>query len=187
MSINVSATSLPGVMIIEPRIFSDQRGFFLETFHKEKYEKAGIARNFIQDNHSHSRKGTLRGIHYQLEHPQAKLIGVVRGEIFDVAVDIRRGSPWFGKWVGVHLSEENKKQLFIPEGFAHGFEVLSDPADVTYKCSELYFPEDEHGVIWSDPQISIQWPISSPILSEKDSKYLPLSKIPGDDLPLYKG
>lgn len=186
MSISVEQTSLPGVLVVQPRVFGDQRGFFLETFHQEKYQKAGIDRNFVQDNHSHSRKGTLRGFHYQLPHPQAKLITVVRGEIFDVAVDIRKGSPTFGKWFGIHLSEENKRQLFIPEGFAHGFLVLSQDTDVTYKCSELYFQEDEHGVIWSDPQIGVEWPAQDPILSDKDKNFSRLSEIPENLLPVYK-
>jgi dTDP-4-dehydrorhamnose 3,5-epimerase len=186
MSINVEKTSLPGVLVVVPRVFRDQRGFFLETFHKEKYRLAGLDHDFVQDNHSRSRKGILRGMHYQLHHPQAKLITVSRGEIFDVAVDIRRGSPSFGKWTGVYLSEQNNRQLFIPEGVAHGFVVLSDPADVTYKCTELYYPEDEHGVIWSDPQIGIEWPILDPVLSDKDRQYSRLSEIPENLLPVYK-
>lgn len=186
MTINVEKSSLPGVLIVEPRVFQDHRGFFLETFHQEKYRKAGIDRMFVQDNHSHSRKGTLRGLHYQLHHPQAKLINVVEGEIFDVAVDIRSGSPFFGKWTGVHLSGQNKRQLFVPEGFAHGFVVLSDSADVIYKCTELYFPEDDRGVSWSDPQIGIEWPIKDPIVSVKDRQCPPLSEIPVSLLPPYK-
>ncbi len=186
MSINVEKTPLPGVLIVEPRVFQDERGFFLETFHQEKYRKAGIDISFVQDNHSHSCKGTLRGLHYQLRHPQAKLISVVQGEIFDVAVDIRRGSPFFGKWTAVHLSGQNKRQLFIPEGFAHGFLVLSDSTDVIYKCSELYFPEDDRGVIWSDPQIGIDWPIKDPILSDKDRQYSRLAEISESLLPVYR-
>lgn len=186
MSINVEKTSLTGVLVIVPRVFRDQRGFFLETYHKEKYRLAGIDRSFVQDNHSCSRKGILRGLHYQLNHPQAKLITVSRGEIYDVAVDIRRGSPSFGKWIGVYLSEQNNRQLFIPEGFAHGFVVLSDPADVTYKCTDLYDPEDEQGVIWSDPQIGIEWPMVDPVLSDKDKQFSRLSDIPERLLPVYK-
>ena len=186
MSIKVEKTSLPGVLVVEPRVFGDDRGFFLETFHQQKYRASGIDRNFVQDNHSHSRKNTLRGFHYQLSHPQAKLISVIRGEIFDVAVDIRKGSPTFSKWAGVHLSEENKRQLFIPEGFAHAFFVISNDADVIYKCSELYFQEDEHGVIWSDPQIGVKWPGHDPLLSDKDKKFPRLSEIPENLLPVFK-
>jgi dTDP-4-dehydrorhamnose 3,5-epimerase len=186
MSIEVRTTPLPGVLVVTPKVHRDQRGFFLETFHKDKYRLSGIDLTFIQDNHSHSHKGVLRGMHYQLNHPQAKLITIVRGEIFDVAVDIRRRSPTFGKWTGVYLTEDNKQQLFIPEGFAHGFLVLSESADVIYKCSELYVPEDEHGLIWSDPQIGIQWPRSEPKVSEKDSSFHRLSEIPESLLPVYR-
>jgi dTDP-4-dehydrorhamnose 3,5-epimerase len=186
MTIKVSETTLPGVLIIEPRVFQDARGFFLETFHEEKYGPLGINKTFVQDNHSHSAKGTLRGLHYQLKQPQGKLIYVVRGEIFDVAVDVRRGSPTFGYWAGATLSSENKKQIYIPEGFAHGFYVLSDGADVIYKCTDFYAPGDEYGLLWSDPEIKINWPLEgSPILSEKDSRYPALNKLAEAYLPLY--
>lgn len=187
MSITVRQTSLPGVVIIEPRVFDDKRGFFLETFHSKQYAEQGIEKTFVQDNHSHSSKGILRGLHYQLNYPQGKIVYVVTGEIFDVAVDIRRGSPTFGKWFGVRLSSENKKQVYIPEGFAHGFYVLSAEADVIYKCTEFYAPGDEHGIIWSDPGIGIEWPLQGkPLLSEKDSQYLSLNSIPQAHLPVYR-
>lgn len=182
----VSETGLPGVLLIEPRVFGDQRGVFLETYHREKYARAGIAKPFVQDNHSHSSKGVLRGLHYQLKQPQGKLLYVVTGEIFDVAVDIRHGSPTFGKWVGVTLSAENRRQLYVPGGFAHGFYVLSEQADVTYKCTDLYAPGDEYGIIWSDPEVNIEWPLQgTPLLSEKDAMYPRLADVPVQHLPRY--
>ncbi len=188
MEIKVQETNLPGVLLIEPPVFRDQRGFFMETYHLEKYRTLGIRQEFVQDNHSHSVKNVLRGLHYQLRHPQGKLIYVVRGEIFDVAVDIRRGSPTFGQWTGHLLSEENKRQLFIPEGFAHGFLVLSEVADVMYKCTALYAPGDEYGLLWSDPRVGIDWPLEGePILSAKDSRFSPLQNIPPENLPRYTG
>jgi len=168
---NVIPTSLDGVFIIEPKVFRDQRGFFLETYHREKYRAFGIDRVFVQDNLSYSAKGTLRGLHYQITKPQAKLVQVMRGEVFDVAVDIRPGSPDFGKWTGVYLSDSNCRQLFISEGFAHGFCVLSDEAVFCYKCSEFYAPEDEGGILWSDPDIGIEWLIQEPVISDKDARY----------------
>ncbi len=186
MGIKVQETDLPGVLLIEPPVFEDHRGFFMETYHSKKYRELGIHQAFVQDNHSHSVKGVLRGLHYQLHHPQGKLIYVVRGEIFDVAVDIRRGSPTFGRWTGYRLSDRNKRQLFIPEGFAHGFLVLSEVADVMYKCTELYAPGDEFGLLWSDPRVGITWPLEGePVLSEKDSRFLPLFEIPPENLPVY--
>ena len=185
MAIRSTETSIPGVLIIEPQVFHDDRGFFLETFHSNKYVEGGIDRAFVQDNHSHSQFGTLRGLHYQLGHAQGKLIYVVRGEIFDVAVDIRKGSPFFGKWVGVTLSAENKHLLYVPEGFAHGFCVVSETADVIYKCTDVYSPKDEGGVFWADPEVGINWPVETPILSEKDSRYSKLSEIPEELLPTY--
>jgi len=179
-------TDLPGVVVIKPDVFGDHRGFFLETYHSGLYTAGGAGREFVQDNHSHSIKYTLRGLHYQLKHPQAKLIYVVKGEIFDVAVDIRKGSPTFGKWTGSVLSEDNKEQLFVPEGFAHGFCVLSGTADVIYKCSDLYTPDDQYGILWSDPEIGIQWNVKEPLLSDKDSKCLKLSEVPEEYLPVYK-
>ncbi len=172
----IITTSLDGVIIIEPKVFADNRGFFMETYHQRRYNDSGINRIFVQDNLSFSVKGTLRGLHFQVRHPQAKLVQAITGEIFDVAVDIRRDSPTFGKWVGVRLSEQNKRQLFIPEGFAHGFCVLSETALFSYKCSEVYAPGDEGGVLWSDPEIGIEWPVEHPIISDKDKKYQRLSE-----------
>lgn len=179
---NVIPTSLKDVLIIEPKLFKDQRGFFMETYHREKYRQFGIDRVFVQDNLSYSAKGTLRGLHYQITKPQAKLVQVMKGEVFDVAVDIRPGSPTFGKWTGVYLSSENCRQLFIPEGFAHGFCVLSDDAIFCYKCSEFYAPSDEGGILWSDPDIGIEWLIQEPIVSEKDAKYPRLRERTPDQL-----
>lgn len=185
--VSTCPTSLEEVLIVDPRVFSDNRGFFIETYHKEKYQRSGIDRAFVQNNHSHSVKGVLRGLHYQLNHPQGKLIYVVRGEIFDVAVDIRQGSPTFGKWVGVYLSEKNHRQLFIPEGFAHGFCVISELADVVYKCTDVYAPGDEYGIRWDDPGLAIGWPVRNPILSEKDADYPFLSRQGEGRLPQWKG
>ena len=186
MPIKFTKTSLPGVLLIEPYVFSDGRGFFMETHHQKKYAEAGIGKTFVQDNHSHSQKGVLRGLHYQLRHPQGKLVYVITGEIFDVAVDIRQGSPTFGKWLGTLLSAENKRQIFVPEGFAHGFCVLNETADVLYKCTDFYNPGDEFGVLWSDPAIGINWPVETPVLSPKDSQYPGLKDIPKDLLPGYR-
>ncbi len=154
----VVETDLPGVLIIEPTVHGDERGFFQETFHAERYAKAGIGLPFVQDNHSRSGPGILRGLHYQLCRPQGKLVRVTQGVAFDVAVDIRKGSPSFGKWVGVTLSEENFRQLYVPPGFAHGFCTLSERVDFLYKCTDYYAPDDECGVIWNDPDIGIVWP-----------------------------
>jgi dTDP-4-dehydrorhamnose 3,5-epimerase len=181
----VKEAELREVLIIEPDTFPDQRGFFMETYHQEKYERLGIRTRFVQDNLSSSVRGTLRGLHYQHPRGQAKLIQVVRGEIFDAVVDIRSGSPTFGKWGGVKLSDESKRQLFVPEGFAHGFCVLSETALVHYKCGDFYAPKSEGGILWCDPDIGIEWPISDPLLSEKDSKYPSLKDMPKDRLPLY--
>jgi dTDP-4-dehydrorhamnose 3,5-epimerase len=185
MAINIIPSKLPGVVIIEPPSYSDHRGFFMETYHKKEYEAAGLKKFFVQDNLSHSRQHVLRGLHYQLRHPQGKLIYVVSGEIFDVAVDIRKCSPTFCKWEGVALSSENKKQIYIPEGFAHGFVVLSETATVAYKCTALYAPGDEYGIFWNDPAIGIQWPVDKPILSEKDNRNPRVGDMPETDLPLF--
>jgi dTDP-4-dehydrorhamnose 3,5-epimerase len=179
----VIPTALKEVLIVEPAVFADKRGFFMETYHQERYRNAGIHQAFVQDNLSYSVKGTLRGLHYQINRPQAKLVQVVSGEIFDVAVDIRKNSSTFGKWAGVHLSSETKRQLFIPEGFAHGFCVLSETALFLYKCSDLYAPGDEGGILWSDPAIGIEWPVTNPIVSEKDSLLSCLSDIQPHQLP----
>ncbi len=178
-------TDLPGVLIIEPRVFPDARGFFFESYHAQRYALAGISSQFVQDNHSCSIKRTIRGLHYQLRHPQGKLVRVIRGTVFDVAVDIRRGSPTFGQWTSVELSAENKRQLFIPGGLAHGFCVTSDVAELEYKCTDFYIADDQHGVLWSDPTIGIQWPVREAILSHNDRGYLPL-KLDRDDLPTYE-
>jgi dTDP-4-dehydrorhamnose 3,5-epimerase len=161
-------TELPEVILVEPDVHRDQRGFFLETYHAKKYAEGGIAGPFVQDNHSRSVKGTLRGLHAQLRHPQGKLVRAVEGEMFDVAVDIRPSSPTFARWVGVRLSGENFRQLYIPPGFAHGFCVLSDVVHVEYKCTDFYRPEDEIGVAWDDPEIGIAWPVTDPVISGKD-------------------
>ncbi len=164
-------TAIPGVIVIEPRVFGDERGYFMETFEAQAFAAAGIPGPFVQDNQSKSTKGVLRGLHFQKEHTQAKLVRVTLGEVFDVAVDCRPGSPSFGKWVGVTLSAENKKQLYVPQGFAHGFLVLSDEAEFTYKCSDFYDPSAEGGVRWDDPDIGIAWPrVDCPLkLSPKDA------------------
>jgi dTDP-4-dehydrorhamnose 3,5-epimerase len=161
-------TALPGVLIVEPDVHRDQRGFFLETYHAQKYREGGIDVTFVQDNHSRSVRGTLRGMHAQRRRPQGKLVRVIEGEIFDVAVDIRRASPTFGRWVGVALSAENFRQCYIPPGFAHGFCVTSESAQVEYKCTAPYDPTDEIGFLWSDPAVGIRWPIAYPLLSAKD-------------------
>ena len=166
---NVVKTSLDGCVIIEPRVFGDGRGFFLESFHTSRYaDLAGISLPFVQDNHSRSLKGVLRGLHFQKTKPQGKLVRVVRGEVYDVAVDIRQGSSTFGRWEAIVLSEENKKQFWIPPGFAHGFVVLSDVADFEYKCTDYYNPSDEGSILWCDEDLGIRWPVENPILSDKD-------------------
>ena len=182
---NFIETPLPGVILIEPRVFRDERGFFLETFQQEKFREGGIDVHFLQDNHSRSTRGTLRGLHLQRTILQGKLIRVIEGEIFDVAVDVRTGSPNFGKWVGFVLSAENFRQLYIPPGFAHGFAVTSESAQVEYKCTELYAPDDELTVVWNDPAIGIEWPLTNPLLSKKDLGAKQLSELI-DLLPQYK-
>jgi len=168
---NVIKTKLDGCLIIEPKVFGDDRGFFLESFHQQRYEQlTGITQPFVQDNHSRSAKGVLRGLHFQKTRPQGKLVRVVRGEVFDVAVDIRPQSVTFGQWEAVILSEENKRQFWVPPGFAHGFQVLSDFADFEYKCTDYYFPEDEGSLAWNDPELGIDWPVQTPLLSAKDAK-----------------
>ena len=181
---NILTTSLPGVLVIEPDVHRDGRGFFLETYHHKKYREAGIPVAFMQDNYSRSTQGTLRGLHAQIQHPQGKLIRVSQGEVFDVAVDIRRGSPTFSQWVGVTLSGENFKQIYIPPGFAHGFCVISETADLEYKCSDLYDPNDEIVIAWKDSVINIDWPIRTPVLSKKDRDALCLDE-QVERLPLF--
>lgn len=171
-------TAIEGVYIIEPTVYGDNRGWFMETYNEREFKEAGIDCVFVQDNQSHSTKGVLRGLHFQKHYPQSKLVRVLSGEVFDVAVDLRKGSPTLGKWVGEILSGDNKKQMFIPKGFAHGFLVLSDEAEFTYKCDEFWHPEDEGGIIWNDPTIAIDWPkvAGELTLAVKDKKYPSLMK-----------
>jgi dTDP-4-dehydrorhamnose 3,5-epimerase len=178
-------TSLPGVLIVEPRVFADERGFFLESFRDERFAALGLPTQFRQDNRSRSYQGVLRGLHYQLTRPQGKLVTVLHGEIFDVSVDVRRGSPTFGRWVGVRLTADEPRLVWIPPGFAHGFYAVTD-AEVAYKCTEVYVPDDERGVLWSDPTVGIAWPGGAPKLSKKDSEHAPLDPARGD-LPTYAG
>lgn len=178
-------TTLPEVWELRPDVFRDPRGFFTETYHQASFAELGIRETFVQDNHSGSGRGVLRGLHYQLAHGQAKLCRVVEGEALDVAVDIRAGSPRFGKWTSVRLSAALQNQIFIPVGFAHGFLALTDRVQFLYKCSDFYNPADEHGIIWNDPQIGIDWGILSPLVSEKDSKYPTLAEAPKEFLPRY--
>ncbi len=167
---NIRSTSIPDLLILEPRVFEDARGFFFESFNRRELKKAGIDYDFVQDNQSRSTRGVLRGLHYQIRQPQGKLVRVVRGEVFDVAVDIRRSSPTLGKWVGVTLSEQNKHMFWIPPGFAHGFLVLSETADFLYKTTDFYSPADERTIVWNDPQLSINWPFDGePVVSTKDA------------------
>jgi dTDP-4-dehydrorhamnose 3,5-epimerase len=180
----VTASELPDVLIVEPQVFSDPRGFFLETYQAQKYAAHGIVGPFVQDNHSSSVRDTLRGLHAQRCFPQGKLVRVIHGEIFDVAVDIRRGSPTFCRWIGVVLSAASFRQIYIPAGFAHGFCVLSEHAEVEYKCTDYYDPTDELRIQWNDPDIGIAWPVAQPMLSEKDRQAVPLSAL-HDQLPIY--
>lgn len=171
--------------MIEPQILRDERGFFFESYNKAKFAAIGVDDVFVQDNHSKSVRGTLRGLHYQLKFPQSKLCRVVQGRVLDVVVDIRAGSPTFGRYATAELSDENRSEIYIPRGFAHGFAVLSDSAEFLYKCSEFYHPEDERGVAWNDPEIGIDWGIIDPIVSAKDSRHRRLSSIPPEELPRY--
>ena len=173
----IKPTAFEGLFVIEPNVFEDERGYFLETHHQYRFREAGVYRDFVQDNLSFSKYGVLRGLHFQINRPQAKLVQAISGTIYDVAVDIRPTSNTFGKWSGITLSAENRRQLFITEGFAHGFCVLSESAHVAYKCSEYYAPNDEGGILWSDPDIGINWPVKNPILSVKDQKFPSLSDL----------
>ncbi len=178
--IKVVDTHIEGLKVIESSVFGDERGFFIETYNYEDYCQAGLDMKFVQDNLSMSKKGVLRGLHFQHKYPQGKLVSVIKGEVFDVAVDIRKGSPTYGQWYGIILTEENKKQFYIPEGFAHGFLVLSEEAIFAYKCTEYYHPEDEGGIIWNDTDIGIEWPVESvsePTLSEKDRLHNPFKHL----------
>jgi dTDP-4-dehydrorhamnose 3,5-epimerase len=174
----IQSTSIPGVLILEPKVFGDDRGYFFESFNQQKFaELTGETVDFVQDNHSRSAKNVLRGLHYQIQQPQGKLVRVVSGSVYDVAVDIRKKSPTFGKWVGVHLSAENKRQLWIPVGFAHGFVVVSEYAEFLYKTTDYWAPQYERSILWSDPMIGIEWPVDgSPILSLKDQAALPIAQ-----------
>jgi dTDP-4-dehydrorhamnose 3,5-epimerase len=165
----IIATALPEVILIQPKVFGDDRGFFLENYQAQRYAEAGLPDRFVQDNHSRSAKGVLRGLHFQKQYPQGKLVYVTSGIVFDVAVDIRKDSPNFGKWVGVTLTADSHQQLYVPPGFAHGFCVISELADFHYKCTEYYHPEDEGSVRWDDPDLAITWPITQPVLSNKDA------------------
>lgn len=169
-------TEIEGVYVIEPKVFGDNRGYFMETYNEQEFKNNGLDYNFVQDNQSKSKKGVLRGLHFQKIHPQAKLVRVLEGEVFDVAVDLRKGSKTYGKWVGVILSEENKKQFMIPRGFAHGFVVLSETAVFAYKCDDFYHPEDEGGIMWNDPDINIEWPYKGELLLSEKDKVHPLLK-----------
>lgn len=184
---NTIETELPGVLILEPKVFGDARGFFLETYRADLYRDAGIADAFVQDNHSRSSRGVLRGLHYQLEQPQGKLVRVTRGEVYDVAVDVRRGSPTFGRFVGTILNDENHLQMYVPPGFAHGFCVLSEVADFVYKCTDYYHAASEQGIAWNDPDIGIDWPLAEVSLSTKDIDNPRLVDQPEARLPEYGG
>lgn len=178
-------TSLPGVCELRPKVIRDARGFFMETYQRAKFADIGITDIFVQDNHAASSRGTLRGFHYQLHRPQAKLCRVVEGEALDVAVDIRLGSPHFGKWTSVVLSAKDQNQIYVPVGFAHGYLGLSEKVQFLYKCSDFYDPTDEHGMLWNDPALNISWGIDTPLLSEKDSRNPKLADVPRDLLPRY--
>ncbi|MGI9179344.1 MAG: dTDP-4-dehydrorhamnose 3,5-epimerase [Longimicrobiaceae bacterium] len=181
----VIETRLSGVLIVEPRVFADERGHFVETWREDRYAGLGIGASFVQDNVSFSRYSVLRGLHYQHPHPQGKLITVLQGSVFDVVVDIRMGSATFGQWLGAELSDENRRQMFIPEGFAHGFLVTSETAVFHYKCTDLYRPESEGSIRWDDPSLGIDWPITDPILSAKDAQAPTIAEIPEERLPRW--
>jgi dTDP-4-dehydrorhamnose 3,5-epimerase len=183
----VTPTKIPEVLLLNPQRFGDQRGWFMESWQAERYEQLGIPKGFVQDNQAYSQKGVLRGLHIQNPHGQGKLVQVIRGKVFDVAVDVRLGSPWFGQWVGIQLSETNHQQLFVPVGFAHGYMVLSEDALFTYKCTDYYHPETQFSIRWDDPQIGIDWPDGlTPLLAEKDRDAPLLSDIPENRLPHYQ-
>jgi dTDP-4-dehydrorhamnose 3,5-epimerase len=186
MAIRVTPTQLKDVLMIETDVFPDNRGYFAEVYHAGRYGEHGIRGPFVQDNLSYSTRGVVRGLHYQLRHPQAKLVSVIRGEVFDVVVDVRRGSPTFGRWAGVCLSAQNRRQLFVPEGFAHGFSVLSEDALFLYKNSDLYTPGDEYGIRWDDPDIGIDWGVAMPVMSDRDRNLPVLAGVPEGHLPVFK-
>ncbi|MBF0199523.1 MAG: dTDP-4-dehydrorhamnose 3,5-epimerase [Planctomycetes bacterium] len=181
----ITRSELEGVLLLDPPCFGDSRGFFMELWNEETYKELGFTHSFLQDNLSRSAKGVLRGLHYQNPHAQGKLVSVLEGEVYDVALDIRRGSPTFGKWEAYYLSDQNKSQLYVPPGFAHGFVVVSDSALFTYKCTDLYHPECEKTILWSDPDLNIPWPVDTPLLSKKDKEGIALKDMPEGDLPNY--
>ncbi|MBW9261407.1 MAG: dTDP-4-dehydrorhamnose 3,5-epimerase [Candidatus Thiodiazotropha sp. (ex. Lucinisca nassula)] len=184
----VVETKIPGVLLLKPKVFGDQRGWFMESWQNERYASLGIPEQFVQDNMAYSEQGVLRGLHIQNPYGQGKLVQAIKGEVFDVAVDVRKGSPWFGQWVGVHLSETNHHQFYVPVGFAHGYLVLSEEAIFAYKCTDHYHPETQFSVRWDDPEIGIEWPVGlNPLLAEKDRDAPLLSEIPEETLPLYTG
>jgi dTDP-4-dehydrorhamnose 3,5-epimerase len=184
---NIKEVKIQGILIIEPDVFKDERGFFLETWNKERYEKIGIQYSFVQDNISFSKKGILRGLHFQYPQPQGKLIQVLSGQVIDIAVDIRIGSPTYGQWHSEILSNVNLRQMYAPPGFAHGYCVMSESAIFSYKCTDFYNPNTERGIIWNDPDLNINWPIEEPVLSPKDAKYPMLKDLPPDKLPRFEG
>ncbi|MFM9961795.1 MAG: dTDP-4-dehydrorhamnose 3,5-epimerase [Planctomycetaceae bacterium] len=174
---HIETTAIPGLLVIQPKVFGDPRGFFVETFQSQRYRDAGIDAEFVQDNFSRSSKGILRGLHYQIQHPQGKLVQVLSGKVCDVVVDLRKSSPTFGRWLGFELSDETCRQVFVPPGCAHGFCVLSETADFTYKCTDYYFPEHERTLLWNDPAVGIEWPLTEePRLSPKDRAGIPLDR-----------
>ncbi|MEK9628833.1 MAG: dTDP-4-dehydrorhamnose 3,5-epimerase [Nitrospinota bacterium] len=181
----VHETKIPGMMLIDLDVFRDPRGSFLESYQKERYKEHGLDVEFVQDNHSHSTKNVLRGMHYQINQPQGHLVYVVKGEIFDVGVDLRKGLPTFGHWLGFRLSESRPQQLFLPEGVAHGFCTLSEKADILYKCTDYFDPDDEGGVLWCDPELNIDWPIQEPIIRNRDANFPTLKNISNKLLPRY--
>ncbi len=178
----VTRCDIAGLLIIEPKVFGDARGFFLETWNEQRYREAGLELNFVQDNMSSSRRGALRGLHFQNPRSQGKLVWAIEGEVFDVAVDLRRGSPTFGRWHGLNLSSQNRLQFYVPRGFAHGFAVLSETAVFAYKCTELYSPKDEMTLAWDDPDVGVKWPFDNPVLSDKDKQGVRLKDLPVDRL-----
>ena len=186
MSLTIDTTPLPGALLITPPVFGDERGFFMETWNAERYAEAGLDARFLQTNLSRSAQGVLRGLHFQQPEPQGKLVWVLQGEVYDVAVDIRRGSPNFGRWHGVVLSEKNRQQFYVPEGFAHGFCVLSEHALFAYACTRVYRPQFDRGIAWNDPDIGIDWPLATPSLSDKDTKAPRLKDLAEEDLPPYE-
>ncbi|MBT2969525.1 MAG: dTDP-4-dehydrorhamnose 3,5-epimerase [gamma proteobacterium symbiont of Ctena orbiculata] len=183
----MTPTKIPDVLLVKPRRFGDQRGWFMESWQAERYQQLGLPERFVQDNQAYSQQGVLRGLHIQNPFGQGKLVQVIRGEVFDVAVDVRQGSPWFGQWIGAHLSEDNHHQLYVPVGFAHGYLVLSEDAIFSYKCTDYYHPETQFSIRWDDPQIGIEWPGGlDPILAEKDRDAPLLSEIAVEQLPVYQ-